>query len=371
MMHYPTLARTGLALTLALAVAGCRERPPSDPIHLHLICAPGSQGAGEACEPAVRQGQFDAWFDDSLRRPGSSFTLWIVGRGRDAYRPAFTACIPDSWGGNVLAAKQRFVGHGRQSLSAPGDSQSQAGCRPPDADAPGGHRVRVLGAAQGLAESLATPAAPSPVPVHLGVVCDRSDSGLELSCDAAQLAAAFDRWLGDGGLWPESSFTVHQVGRSRDTTRRIFSLRVSRRARAQRTASLLGARGELPELFATGHTGASSAVAEALSVAAEELYQLPGRRRLLILSDFRQYSPGRWNFETGVPPASDFIRWLEREKLLVDLAGTEVVACGMHHRRAPGAAEYKAHLARATRDLWSDVLEAMGAAAAGPLTRCI
>jgi hypothetical protein len=73
-----------------------------------------------------------------------------------------------------------------------------------------------------------------------------------------------------------------------------------------------------------------SAVWEAIFITTKQLNKREGEKVLVIYSDLRQVTPGRWNFETHIPDtAKEFIEWAEEEYLIPEFEpNMQVVVCG-------------------------------------------
>lgn len=335
------------ALTLSTLITLCACGAPSadEPIHSAVVCA----AAGEAACPSVeRAAAFDRWSKAAMRRPGSTFSVWTAASGQAA-SALFAACIPESWGKDVNAAKGKLLREGRHRAIGGGPSLPE-GCVLPDATE---GEVFVLG--DGRRHGLR----PAGAPLHVAVVCDRSNSMLGTACDAAALRGAYARWLERSGGAAGSTFTVEGAASSRDGVVRLFHVTASIGPAGERVAALVAARDRLDRSLAGAPNG--SAIAEALSVAATDLQQAGGDRELLVLSDLRQVTRGSWNFEAAAPAPAIFTTWLRSRGLQPDLRGISVRVCGLHHRRAPGARPFDASLARKVVQAWSGALTAMGA----------
>jgi hypothetical protein len=302
----------------------------------------------DACPATDRSALFDRWARSAIRRPGSTFAVWVAETGAGP-KVAFTACIPERWGGGVLEAKAAFLREGRRRAGA-GGAAFPEGCATND-DTAGS--VVILDAGR------RRPLAPEPEPRHVEVVCDRSDSMLGTACDVSALQAAFDAWLARSGGAAGSSFTIHGVDTTRDGASRLFHVAAPPVSAGERVARLVAARERLGASLDGAPTG--SAIAEALSVAATELRGASGRRELLVLSDLRQVTPRVWNFEATAPEPSVFAAWFGSTGLAADLRGVEARACGLHHRRAPGARPFDAVLAKRVERAWSKAFEVAGA----------
>ena len=329
---------------LALVALGCGARPSRAPTHAAVVCAE------RGCTASERTSAFDEWARSAMHRKGSTFALWEVASSV-LPRLAFAACVPDHWGPQVVRAKAAFLRDARERAASGGDPLP-AGCSPEGAaESPvllidDGHRRQLR---------------PSPTPLQLAVVCDRSDSMLGVACDEAHLRGALDDWLIRSGGAPGSSLVLVGVGGSRDTAEILLRLVVPDVSAGERVAQVLAARSRLR--FAFEHAPTNSAIAEAISVAGEELERRPGNHRLLVLSDLRQVTPGAWNFEEAAPPPQAFVHWLGDRQLLAHLAATSVEVCGFHHMRAPGARRFDARLADAVQGAWGAAFNRMGATA--------
>ncbi len=337
-----------------LLTAACASAPVQEPVHHAVVCA----SAAEAdCSPAERSAEFDRWAKLALRRPGSTFSVWMT-RADGPPSSLFKACIPERWGNNVMAAKAAFLRAGRVRASE-GGAELPAGCVLTE-DAAGlvsllsGGRRRVL---EQAVEAH-----------HLAVVCDRSDSMLGTSCDAGALEAAYDGWLDRSGGGPGSTFTVFGVGTSRDGAAALVRVTASTTNPGERAARLLAARQRLGAHLRGSPSG--SAIAETLDVVADDLKARDGRKSMLLLSDLRQVTPGTWNFEAAAPEPAAFSAWLRAAGLLRGLRGVEVQACGLHHRRAPGARRFDAGLAHRVEQAWTGALQAAGAGGGAIAASC-
>jgi hypothetical protein len=370
-MTIPHLARAALATALlsSTVVPACsvdRSGTDDEPVHWAVACPHAAEGLGPGCDPEARSAAFEEWQGQALRRPGSTFAVWLIGADRRSYVSHFVARIPESWGPGVLDAKAAFVRLARERASAtrrlpPEETTLPAGALAPEPGVAGQHVVRVLGLEPATASRAWEAAALGTEVLHAAVVCDRSSSTLGVACEAQGLRAAFDAWVADGGGAPGASFTVYVVRRSRDTVERSFSIRVPPIEPGERTAMLLGARAELAAWPSETLEGQASAIAEAISVAASELAERQGRRSLVVLSDMREQTPrGPWNFERFAPRPSAFATWLLAEGLAPDLRGVPVLICGLHHRRGPDARSFNARQAERIREAWQDAFEAMG-----------
>jgi hypothetical protein len=201
------------------------------------------------------------------------------------------------------------------------------------------------------------------VPVHAILLCDRSSSAAELSCSANTVLGAGRWWADEATLG--GTFEVWLVGDGIDIPRLVsetypehFRPPVSESKRAWRQAfegRLGGKSGTLP-------TNTGSAIAEAFWRVSRRLNEAgPGRKVLILASDLRQVTPGRWDFERRIPRTEEFLVWLRESDLTPDFgARVELVVCGFHSSTPAGTSLSTAVTYRRTRALWQDVFTAWG-----------
>ena len=97
-------------LTLLTSGPGCSRHGSASnlqnvPIHVDVVC----YNKTGTLDSAQKVAAFDAWAASAIHQPGSTFTVWVVGDDRNACRQDFVACVPGSWGGDVLEAKSAFL----------------------------------------------------------------------------------------------------------------------------------------------------------------------------------------------------------------------------------------------------------------------
>lgn len=348
-------------ILMLLAVSGCGSNAVSTiPVHLYVVCDSTSEARIEA------QRAFDEWASQAMYQPGSTFDMWIAGLDRYSYRRHFVACIPTSWGSNVMEAKATFLRTARERIPilhplVPQESVLPEGSGFPGPAAPGIPKLVVFVGTTMVPPEVWQPVADSAAAekLHTAVLWDRSSSTVGSNA-TENLTKAFNLWLADGFAVVGSTFRVYLAGNSYDTARQVYSVTVPGVPPAQKVASLLGARNELSRLVVSEGTN-NSAIAEVLGVAVNELREHNGQYELVIFSDLRQYTPGTWNFEESIPRADRFISWLKRENLLMDLKDIPITVVGLHHFRSPQAGLYDASLAVQLRNTWEEVFRAMGA----------
>lgn len=284
------------------------------------------------CPVAERQAAFIDWTNQALNLPGSTFQIWN-GENR-----VLSICVPERWGSNLIEQKTAFR-QKTMSFATGGERWEQPGCPEPY----GPQQVVIRGT-----ERWSEPEHP----LQLMVLCDRSNSTLDIACTRASLTVAFDHWLQAAG--PGSSWTVVGVGSRRETTTIAEEVQAEELGLGARVAHLSAG----PQ--ATLSFEAGSAIVEALDMGAERIQHQPGHRAFLLLSDMRQFTPSTWNFEKSVPPATRFVDWAKEQDLLPSLNGAQVVACGLHHQQGPGANSFTAKQSAQLTALWGDVFEAAG-----------
>jgi len=380
---------------LGCSTGGAAGAQDDAPLHLHVVCLAAVDGQAVTCESAERLAAVETWVHEALVRPHSTLTVWAVGSNRHHVRPFFTACVPAAWGPGVMEAKEEFVKAVREGVNGRGRAAVPPSCVPPAPLNPGSHRLQVSPAVAPVRPEVWTTVAARAAagePLHMAIVCDRSDSTQGLVCLPLSLLGAFDWWLAVG-VATTASLSVYVVGTSRDTAQLVYTLTVPPRSVGEQVAVVLGARAELTALLpasgaqqgeenecknasaprpAASHPQQkkqreenecknASAIAEAISVAGSALRERVGQHRLVLLSDLRQYTRGAWNFERSVPTTREFVAWWRSTNLWVNLEGIPVLACGLHHHRSPGAPPHTATLATHVRDTWSGTLHALGA----------
>jgi hypothetical protein len=356
-----------LALLTSCAAACSRGAGAAAPggVSAHVVCVSADDGRTSACDSTALAREFDRWLTEAVYEPGSTFTVWVNGLDRQSGHVRFVACVPRMWGAHVMEAKAAFVRTARERVAALAagttpDSVFPEGCAAPSNAALGRHTVQILSAnhdavssdtVTGIAEQR-----------HTAVVCDRSDSGLGITCNLPDLIQAYDAWFGSSGGGTGSTFTVYKVGTSRDTVQRIFSVTLPNGSPGGQAAYLIGARRELAGVLTDPLEKGASAVAETVHLAASELQRQIGAHRLVVLSDLRQFTPHTWNFERKVPSSREFVAWLDEHGLKANLKEVPVVVCGLHNQRAPGARPFDATLANRVQEAWEGAFHAMGAA---------
>jgi len=199
--------------------------------------------------------------------------------------------------------------------------------------------------------------------VHVILLCDRSSSAAEFSCSPNTVLGA-GRWWADAAALG-GTFEVWLIGDGIDIRRLVsetyperFRPPVSESKRAWRhafEARLVGKAGTLP-------TNTGSAIAEAIWRVSRRLNEAgQGRRVLILASDLRQMTPGAWDFERHVPRPAEFLAWLRRMDLMLEIRpGVELTVCGFHSETPPGTSRSTAVSYHRTRVLWEQVFTASG-----------
>ena len=373
--------RAGLVpfvLTLGLAGSGlfsggCQDdnpRPPQElAVHHHIVCSPDN------C-PADKRGQaLERWQTRVTHLPGSTFTVWLSGTDRLAGRPVVVACVPETWGANVRQQKARFWQQVGQAVQAEIAPESHAVRFPPDCRTPasfvGDHSVEILAGDKTNPGKITLPAGTQPF--NVGVVCDRSDSGRGHGCQSESVGLIYDHWLRQGGLTLGSTFLAYTVGRSRSSASLLLTTTALGQSPGQVATALMGARAELERALATPVEKAGSAIAQAVDVVSRRLKEAPGTYLLVVLSDLRQLTPKRHDFEKRIPAPKNFLRWLRYHRLLPDLTNVRVVACGLHHgsRPRPKSPAFKASHASRIEQVWQEVFSTAGSPSVVLLSSCL
>ncbi|MFB6262149.1 MAG: hypothetical protein ABEL76_00800 [Bradymonadaceae bacterium] len=365
-----TVSALALAALALLAVSvGCQggDSESTQPIDLHVVC-PASSDGGPGCPAEARLQPARGWLDRIRYRPGSTLTLWTW--SEDGARRAFRACVPESWGSNVMARQAAFIKKVRSSLGSEtpgGESVGGDTC-----ETGGDGRTRQLTVLDAEGESrdwTARSRDADPTPVQTAIVCDYSNSTVGRACTEQTLRRSFCEWARRAFDAPGSSIRLYVVGRNRSDTEMNEPIQVDGTPIGRRVATLLAAADRFVDSLPDERFDNASAIAEATDVAVDHLQSTSGRAELVVQSDLRQVS-GRWNFEQRAPETRAFRKWLADRRLLGDLHGIAVEACGLHHRSGPDAANFDGKRARRIRDVWQHVLEDMGARAVELTDRC-
>jgi hypothetical protein len=345
------------------AGTGCGNQAVSagaDPVHLHLFCGGGADGQTLTCEGTQRLAHFNAWVKEAVYRPHSTFSIWAVGPDRSGSRRFFGVCIPERWGAAVWKAKSDFMALARQgALGSQSGLAVPAECHAPGPQTPGRNQLAVSSDVAVLpADILHTLVFPSVAPaLHLGIVCDRSESTLGAVCTPAAVLRAFDLWVTEGLLLPGATLSVEMVGPLRGAVRSVFHLTVPDLPVGERVAFALGARAELARLFSGSGEKYASTIAEAISATVRRLRERRGRYQLFVFSDMHQITTGVWNFEQALPTPDEFLVWLKKTQLFADLRDIPVLACGLH---TGYFVHYSAAHATRLQDVWRRAFQAMG-----------
>jgi len=354
-----------LLALLCVTALGCDGGDAGAPVHVEVVCVSAVEGRALACSTEVRRQILHRWADEAIHAPGSSFVLWAV--TESGAKVVAYATVPERWSGPVMAAKARFIETTQAAVltsDLPESSPSGASPRPLTTRTED-VVTRYVDANGEVGAPLAL--RPNGRPLQGLLLCDRSTSTLERVCNHQSGLGLYDGWLKASGGADGSRFGVMVVGTSRDTTRSLeLDVRLNTGSAGERVAEALSARMRVKRALSAmedaGDADTGSAIVEAIDVGAE--WFLPsGDRALYLASDLRQVSAGAWNFERRAPRPRLFVRWVEQQRLAVDLHDVHVEVCGVHHRRAPGAGPFNAELAARVHDAWDAVFERMGARA--------
>ena len=194
------------------------------------------------------------------------------------------------------------------------------------------------------------------------VLCGRSSSDADLACNAPLLRNAVLHWSTEVPRHGAGRFEIALVGTGIDDTPVVFSRRyplefpapISRSRRAWQD-SLIRSVDSVAGLLGSTR---GSAVAEGVFRVSIRMPDGPNIiNRLIVASDLRQYTPGRWNFERAVPPFDAFRAWVEEEGLAPRLnAFSVIVACGVHLESPSRTTPLSAATYSQLRRLWSRML---------------
>ena len=311
------------------------------PDHVVVVCT-------GACDPAARRAAFRRWAERALDHAGSRFEVWEVGG-----RLGFSTEVPARWPAPVTRSRAEFIALGEDRAGRDEAAVAEGSL------IAGQVEVAVPGAPE--LERAVRAGLAAAAPAHAELICDRSSSTLGVSCAPRAVRRSVIDWIARGGVHDGASLEVLVPGHSYDSARQVVAYRASGQGVGERVARAVELVDAVPDAIVNDRGPAGSAIAETLRVAVDHLHDTGGMRALVVLSDLRQYTPGRWNFERSVPSARAFAAWLARERLAVDLRGVDVGVCGTHHMRPAGAARFDAKLAHDVVALWSSVFHAAGA----------
>lgn len=230
--------------------------------------------------------------------------------------------------------------------------------------------LSVMGALGLLAVATILHAEEPPQPAAYTVVlCDRSDSSVELACSPSRIGAAFDAWALKAMESRTGQFDVMIIGSGVHDVELVLSESAPRsfqpplsqsRRRWLRTARQRVLEAPLPA------KRNASAILEGIYAASFRLSGLAGEKRLVIMSDLRQVS-GRWNFERRVP--ENAAEWIEALPGKPDLQGVRVSVCGFHTSSVGGTKTTVAQLIQLRR-LWTETFKRWGIAELPILEEC-
>lgn len=302
-----------LSLLSVCLLSACASAPVA-PLNRSLVCDGPCTAPGAA---------LSAWAAEALHRPGSRFEILEGGALR------FVSCVPVSWGSGVRARQQAFLAEQLDRLRS--GQPRGAGDACPDVPEP-----EVL---------LDTGSGPVPLalaPLDIAVVCDQSRSAREAACTPEREAALWRSWLRRAATG--SRFVHVGVGLSRE--RAAVSVRTAAPGSAGRIAA-----GLTPPAWEPP-AAPGSAIAEAVDLAVREIR--PGGE-LYLLSDLRQVSDRRWDFEHRIPDPEAFRAWISASGLRLQPTGLRVQICGVHHRSTDQGSFHAAE-SDAIEAIWRDVL---------------
>lgn len=155
---------------------------------------------------------------------------------------------------------------------------------------------------------------------------------------------------------PGARLIAYLVGTGTSSTQRIFSSSVPTDTPGATIGYLIAQRQAFLAIAPVQPIHNGSAIAEALRVAEAETRDPQRSRRFIVVSDLRQYTAHRWNFERQVPEEGQFVRGLRRDGMWPDLSGSEVNVCGFPFKPDVETAEK-------LRGTWMAALKQMGSRA--------
>jgi len=346
-------------LFTTITIACGRDRSPQH----YLVVVPDLRRAANAMP------QLESWMRDSLTSEAATFRVCAPAADVDGARCTAAITVPTHWGANVLQAKAAFRARSARILTDASNART-AWQFARSVELP--HDTVVLAADRmtfpvDVAQWSGGSNAP---PRHLMLLCDRSSSiGIADAGTTASLLGLYDRWLvhaaGVG-----SSLTVLRIGQDLSTTPELFSVQTPGGSRAACFLALLDARARLSAL-PLDDRNAGSAIAEAVYIAADRLRTRVGEKRLIVLTDGRQFS-GLADFDAVIPAPEQFISAMRNAGLAPDLRDVELSLCGFHFggRRAGAQPLAAATADQARRSVWVAAFAAFGAAPVHVTTRC-
>lgn len=191
------------------------------------------------------------------------------------------------------------------------------------------------------------------------VLCDRSDSSVELACSPSRVAAAFDAWALKAMESRAGQFDVMIIGSGVHDVELALSEPAPRSFQPPLSQSrrrwLRTARQRVLETALPAKRNAS-AILEGIYAASFRLSGLAGHKELVIMTDLRQVS-GRWNFERRVP--EDPTEWLGALPGKPELHGVRISVCGFHTASVGGSKTTVPQLMQLRR-LWSETFKHWG-----------
>ncbi|MHB8172958.1 MAG: hypothetical protein ACYDFU_00665 [Nitrospirota bacterium] len=174
--------------------------------------------------------------------------------------------------------------------------------------------------------------------VNMTIVCDRSSSASEYCCTNKRLREAGKIWMEKADDAGGGNFQIILIGDSFDDAKVIFSKKfprqfpgpvISNRRKWEREFIQKLDSIKLPNLKN------SSGIAEAI-FRSSLLNPKDGKTYIVVLSDLREVNSS-YNFEKKVPPANEFIAWLDANSIRPRFGGSvQLLACGVHPYSPPG-----------------------------------
>ncbi len=325
---------------LCMVVAGCTTSAGMEvdaPIHYEVIV----DADGVKANKTLILSYFKTWERETgLALPYSSFSVIELHPGQNTYAMLINITIPKAWGGRRNNRKAQFHANSTETIK----QVIQNGPAVVLSFSPDGLLDHTTGSTKiyvipnnlsnswhTVKEYIVSPHNKENIqPFNLSVVCDISDSTHFLACNSNNLAAAYELFVNNALKSGGGSFMVWYVGAGRQSSSRMFFYSVSGRTPGEQMAFMLVKRGEITGLKLPKERGSSSAIVQALGLAADDLKERNGRRVALMLTDGRQVDALTGiNLERRIPSPEAFVKVLEQTGQLPDLSGVEVQMYGL------------------------------------------
>lgn len=200
-------------------------------------------------------------------------------------------------------------------------------------------------------------------PVNMVVVCDRSSSsGDGLACSEIAAANAAKAWAEKAAEEGDGHFELLVIGKGVGDAVVFLTEDVPPRFtppfRKSKQKWIAGVHSKV-SAAALPMVPNGSAIAEAVYRAATRLSGQNGQKLIVVMSDLRQVSQGKWNFERIVPKSEEFVAWV-RQEVPLDLSGINPYLCGFHPSSPAGIPRVKISELESIKNIWRKTFEAWG-----------